>query len=519
MKKVVFVVGLLMACTVTFAQGRGISNQNDDRVLNELIEKVVPKFKQFTYSDTQTGKTLEYNLYIPQNYEKGKEYPLIMFIGDASTAKKDVTVPLTQGYGGLLWATDEDQAKHPSFVLVPQYSTVTVDDDWNTSEEVEMTIRLIQKLMKQYSIDENRLYTTGQSMGGMMSFYFNIAHPNFFAASLFVGSQWDTTKMASFAGNKFFYIVAEGDKKAPKGMADLKEVLEKQEATITSEMWSAKLPQQEQEEKVKEMLAKGNNINFITFTRGSVIPENGKGNEHMSSFNYAYKLTTVRDWIFKQVRNHRTSTLLSQIVNPTGKELFIWAHAGDFHGTTPNSIHSLQKAFDKGAHVASVDTINASKEYLRDMLSFAKGKILLAFDHPQNFLSELKKVAAETGTSDIVILQETKNDEDFLFIPLIDLNQPNALKNLKNVMKNNPFAVELRFNSDKNKSLPKAIKLMKGKSRIAFNTRKKGWTGSHGDEVGRESKDKAWGELIDLGGTIFISDQIKPFLGYIKNKQ
>lgn len=516
MKKVVFVMGLLFVCTATFAQGRGMSNQNDDPVLSKLIEKVVPKFKQFTYSDALTGKTLEYNLFIPQNYEEGKEYPLIMFIGDASTAKKDITVPLTQGYGGLVWATDEDQAKHPSFVLVPQYSTVTVDDDWNTSEEVEMTIRLIKELMKQYSIDENRLYTTGQSMGGMMSFYFNISHPNFFAASIFVGSQWDTTKMASFAGNNFFYIVAEGDMKAPKGMAALKEVLEKQEATITSEMWSAKLPQQEQEQKVKDMLAKGNHINFITFTRGSVIPENGRGNEHMSSFNFAYKLTTVRDWLFKQVRNHRTTSLQSQILDPKGKELLIWAHAGDFHGTTANSIHSLQKAFDKGAHIASIDTMVVSKEYLRDMLSFAKGKILLAFDHPQNYLPELKEMATETGTTDIVILQETENDQDLMFVPLIDLDQPNALKNLKNAIKYNPCAIELRFNSDKNKLLPKAIKLMKGKCRVAFNTRKAEWVGGHSDDAAHQNKDKAWGELINKGGTIFITDQIKPFLGYIK---
>lgn len=26
-----------------------------------------------------------------------------------------------QGYGGIIWATDEAQAKHPAFVLVPAF--------------------------------------------------------------------------------------------------------------------------------------------------------------------------------------------------------------------------------------------------------------------------------------------------------------------------------------------------------------------------------------------------------------
>ena len=29
-------------------------------------------------------------------------------------------------------------------------------------------------------------------------------------------------------------------------------------------------------------------------------PEDGKGMEHMASFDYAYKLTPVRDWLFEQ---------------------------------------------------------------------------------------------------------------------------------------------------------------------------------------------------------------------------
>ena len=163
-----------------------------------------------------------------------------------------------------------------------------------------MTIRLLQAVCKEYKVDTNRLYTTGQSMGGMMSFYFNITHPDLFAASLFVSSQWDTTKMKDFGKKHFFYIVAGGDQKASGGMKGLAEVLKQQNARVDSASWSAKLPQAEQERLAEELIAKGGNINFIKWEAGSVLPKTGRAMEHMVSFDYGYKIAAVRDWLFKQ---------------------------------------------------------------------------------------------------------------------------------------------------------------------------------------------------------------------------
>ena len=102
-----------------------------------------------TFKDPQTGKKMQYNLYTPKNLEPGRKHPLVMFIADASTAGKGVKAPLMQGYGGIIWATDEAQAKHPAFVLVPSYTQTAVNDQWQTSDEVGMTLRLIRSLMTQ----------------------------------------------------------------------------------------------------------------------------------------------------------------------------------------------------------------------------------------------------------------------------------------------------------------------------------------------------------------------------------
>ncbi len=275
-------------------------NKDTDSVYAALKNESFDKFEQFIYEDAETGKTMQYNLFVPDAYDGKQSYPLVLFMADASTVGKDVTTPLSQGYGALEFASDRDQQKHPSFVLVPQYTDWAVQDDWSTTDEVEMTIRLLEKVCKEYNVDTNRLYTTGQSMGGMMSFYFNITHPDLFAASLFVSSQWDTSKMQDFGRKHFFYIVAGGDQKAYGGMQDLAKVLKANDARVDSASWSAKLPVEEQERLAEQLIARGGNINFIKWEAGSVLPETGRAMEHMASFDYGYKIAAVRDWLFKQ---------------------------------------------------------------------------------------------------------------------------------------------------------------------------------------------------------------------------
>ncbi len=291
LKSFALATALLLSVQYAFCQ---------DPALQEMVAGTADKYVQRVYNDAETDKAMEYNLFIPENYDKDGNYPLMMFIGDASTAGKEVTYPLHHCIGALIWATAEEQAKHPCFVLVPQYTTVTVNDGFQTSYEVEMTLRLVEALCEEYAIDKTRLYTTGQSMGGMMSMYFNVAHPKFFAASLYAGCQWDTSKMGGFADDSFFYVVSAGDPKASKGMADLLEVFEKEGSAFSFAEWSAQLPEDEQTANTLQLLEEGNRDNFVVFTKGTTLSDGESGMEHMTSFSYVYKLQAVRDWLFTQ---------------------------------------------------------------------------------------------------------------------------------------------------------------------------------------------------------------------------
>lgn len=278
--------------------GGPVIDKTDDAVLQAMIQAEVPEFRQQIYNDDATGKSLHYNLFIPRNVDEEKSYPLVLFMADASTPGTDVTRPLTQGYGALVWATKEWQAEHPCYILVPQYSGVAVNDAYEHTDEVDMVMRLVEKIAKEKNIDRNRLYTTGQSMGGMISMYFNVTYPDVFAASIFVDCHWDNATFPELVKHKFTFITA-----GKAGTFDALEAAAK-EAGIKYEYedWSARLPQQEQDRLASEELAKGAPINIINFTSKTVLPADGKGSEHMYSFDYAYRLTPVREWLFRQSR-------------------------------------------------------------------------------------------------------------------------------------------------------------------------------------------------------------------------
>ena len=276
--------------------GGPVIDKTGDTVLQSMIKEVVPRFKQMEYKDSITGKTLMYNLLVPKDMEVAKDYPLVLFMADASTPGSDATRPLTQGYGALVWGTDSWQQKHPCYVLVPQFSGVAVNDAYEHTDEVDIVARLVMSIAKTENVDKKRLYTTGQSMGGMISMYYNSAYPDLFAASIFVDCHWDSATFPELVKHKFAFITA--GKAGTFGA--LEEAASDAGIKYAYTEFSARLPQAEQNELVSRLLAKGDPINIINFESKTVVPPDGKGSEHMYSFDYAYRLTPVREWLFRQ---------------------------------------------------------------------------------------------------------------------------------------------------------------------------------------------------------------------------
>ncbi|MBD0843975.1 alpha/beta hydrolase-fold protein [Streptomyces sp. TRM68416] len=277
--------------------------------LESLQSDVKSKFKQFTYNDSETGKSLPYNLFIPEDYDSSKKYPMVLYIADSSLVGKDVTAPLDQ-YGALIWASEGDQALHKSFVLVPEFPEVILDDHsgYTTTDYVEMTKRLVDTVAKKYRVNAKQIYGTGQSMGGMTVMYLAAKYPTLFAAELFVSCQWDISVLDNLAKETFCYYAAAGDERASGGQTDVEAMLKsagKKYQTTTD--LDATAAASEQNSTVQKMLAKGSDYNFVTFKKGTVLEVSDAdssdpmaSSEHMASFEPAYKIAASRDWLFEQ---------------------------------------------------------------------------------------------------------------------------------------------------------------------------------------------------------------------------
>lgn len=280
-----------------------VLDKSGDTVLRDMITELVPKFKVLKYKDAVTGKSLTYNLYEPA-VKPGLTYPLVLFMADASTPGREVSLPLTQGYGALVWVTPQWQAVHPCYVLVPQFSGIAVNDAYSRTPEVDMLLRLVRQTAATKSVDTTRLYTTGQSMGGMISMYYDVAHPGYFAAAIFVDSHWDTATFGQLVHNKFVYFIAGNKGKSYRKIKPLEQICRKEGVNYTFAEWSAALPQGRQDSVAAVMLDKGAPVNIFEFEPGSVLPpsDHGVGNEHMYSFDHAFKNKAVREWLFRQLK-------------------------------------------------------------------------------------------------------------------------------------------------------------------------------------------------------------------------
>jgi predicted peptidase len=264
---------------------------------------IVDDFRQLEFNDPNTGALLRYNLFVPKTYDASKFYPLVLFMHDAGATSDVTRTTLFQGLGAVAWASPEDQAERPCFVLAPEYAEIIADDDSKTSNMLDTTIDLVKALADKYSIDKRRLYATGQSGGCMMSIAMNIKYPDFFAASFLVAGQWDPALVKPLAKKKLWILVSQDDDKAYPGQNAITEVLEKQGAKVVRAVWDGTWTVDEFHAAFDKIDAEGSPINYVAFRQGTVIPKGQStagASGHRNTWRIAYTIEPIREWIFRQ---------------------------------------------------------------------------------------------------------------------------------------------------------------------------------------------------------------------------
>ena len=251
---------------------------------------IADDFKQLTFKDSKTGVTLRYNLFVPKNYDASKRYPLVLFMHDASGANQNDNYTLLQGNGATVWASPRDQAKHPCFVLAPQYDEIVVDDSFRVTPSAETTIDLLDYIKKQYSVDATRVYTTGQSMGCMMSYLLMSTHPDEFAAGMLVAGQWNPKVIAPMAKKPLWLITSTGDAKSSAGAAAALKLWSSLGAKTDSAAWPLDTTEVARAQEIEALRRKPVTIRYSHL----------QGGWHNGTWRVAYTFAGIRDWLFEQ---------------------------------------------------------------------------------------------------------------------------------------------------------------------------------------------------------------------------
>ena len=289
---------------ILFTNGKKLEKSIAILENNKTRNLIVENFKQFVYKDPKTGTSVKYNLYIPKNYDKNKKYPLVLFMHDKGVLSEDTKTALFQGNGATSFAAPEEQAKHEAFVLAPQYSRQVVDDNGDITSDLDATVNLIRDyLISKYSINEKKLYATGQSMGGMMAIVMNYKYPELFAASYLVACQWNPKEVSTMAKNNLWITVSTGDEKAYPGMNAITSELIKRGATVAKDNWRADYTDAQFLEGARKVIAQKSNIKYTTLEKGTnpYLPKDANpGLEHSGTWKVAYNIPGIKDWMFLQ---------------------------------------------------------------------------------------------------------------------------------------------------------------------------------------------------------------------------
>jgi len=143
---------------------------------------------------------LPYRLARPVGYDANKKYPLVVFLhgsGESGTdnklqIQKNIGVPT----GGSVFTLPANQAKYPSFFVAPQ-APVGSRDGWRGIPG-QAVLKLITALETEFSsIDTQRLYITGLSMGGYGTWTLIEDNPKLFACAVPMSAGGDTAKAAN----------------------------------------------------------------------------------------------------------------------------------------------------------------------------------------------------------------------------------------------------------------------------------------------------------------------------------
>ena len=210
---------------MTFCTALAISCLLSDRAMAagpagtmQALDKNDPGFFKKMYTDKK-GNKMPYRVYVPENYDADKKYPLIFFFHGGGRGFNNEQQILHDNFPGThVWTQPANQAQFPAFVLAPQCPS---DENWGDPDmndinpPMQMALNVLAAVQKDYSIDENRIVLVGQSMGGLGVWALLQNFPEKWAAAVVLESYDNFTNLAAIGRVPLWLFQGDADLTVP----------------------------------------------------------------------------------------------------------------------------------------------------------------------------------------------------------------------------------------------------------------------------------------------------------------
>jgi predicted peptidase len=117
---------------------------------------------------------LNYLLFLPRDYSESQKYPLVFFLHGAGERGSDPEMLKVHGIPKIV----EEKPDFGFIAVSPQCPL----GKWWSQFDPQVFKGLLDTVVAGHSVDTDRIYLTGISMGGYGSWHFAIAYPDCFAA-------------------------------------------------------------------------------------------------------------------------------------------------------------------------------------------------------------------------------------------------------------------------------------------------------------------------------------------------
>lgn len=185
------------------------------------------------YTHGEYGATIPYRLILPEVYDERYIFPMVVFFHGAGERGVENERQLTN----CVQQIADNMPK--AIILVPQCSHENqwVDTPWEEgcysmdavpeSDEMAAVMALVEEIKQQYSVDKNRVYAAGISMGGFGVWDAMVRYNHVFAAGVAVCGAGDPTKAEVLKDTPMFVFHGDADDTVPvSGSTDMVAAIE-----------------------------------------------------------------------------------------------------------------------------------------------------------------------------------------------------------------------------------------------------------------------------------------------------